>query len=69
MYGIVGVHASEFTNVRSLGERGTDTRLKPDYQHAHSCLEVTAPETTASSRSATLTTPEPWEKIGHNRVS
>ena len=44
------------------GGKGYRQRLKPDYQHANSRLEVTAPETTASSRSATLATPEPWGK-------
>ena len=43
MYGIVGVHASEFTNVRSLGGKGVQTKDSSptiSTQHAHSCLEV-----------------------------
>ena len=66
MYGIVGVHASEFTNVRSLGGKGVQTKgLKPDYQHAaRPILAWKFQKKCDLGDTGTM-----GKKIGYNRVS
>ena len=70
MYGIVGVHASEFTNVRSLGGKGVQTK--------DSSPTISTPILAWKSLLRRQQLPaevRPWrhrnhgEKIGHNRVS
>ena len=71
MYGIVGVHASEFTNVRSLGGKGVqDTRLKPRLSArpflpgSHCSGDNSFQQKCDLGDTGTM-----GKKIGHNRVS